>query len=281
MFRFSSAAAACAAAVMCILPAVSSAASVSADYIGLSDADIDGTSSSLGTHAFGMRADFSNVSLILRDTVYDFGNVETDPFDDLKKAEVLLRHNGHLATNIAYFTSLGLGVNFEEDVTLSDTYAVTPTAAVGYDFKSGITLFAGLTANLNAADNIILPVLGIKFGDDRDLGWTGSVAFPETKAQYRFSERWAADLSFVTVNDTYHIDNDGKKGEWADGFFREESYGASLGATFTPAKNIRLSCGMMTMFNRTFKVYDNNGNKISSFDTDAAFGGYLRVGYVF
>lgn len=255
--------------------------SLSTEYIGTGDADIDGQSSSLSTKSYGIRANYNFVSFSAHKTTYDFSGVESDPFDDLTKLELTFHHKGNFSSNLAYLASLGFGALYEDSLDLSESYNITPTLAFGWNFANGMTAFFGATANLNAADNVYLPVIGLQLGEDKDHGWTGAIAYPATRVQYRFNPSLAVNATFLTIRDTYHLDDDKSKGEWADGFFREESYGTSIGAVYSPIKHLNLSAGVVTLFNRQFKVYDNDGNKIDSFDTDAAFGGYANISYSF
>lgn len=255
--------------------------SFSGDYTGTGDADIDGQNASLSTHSYGITANYDFVSFQARRTTYDFSNVESDPFDELTKLQVRFHHKGNVTSNISYLASIGLGALYEDSLDIGESYNITPALAFGWNFTNGMTVFFGAAANLNAADNVYLPVIGLQLGDDKDYGWTGSIAYPATRVQYRFNPTLAVNATFVTVRDTYHLDNDRSKGAWADGYFREESYGTSLGATITPINHLTLSAGIVSYFNRQFKVYNNSGHKIESFDTDPAFGGYLNVSYAF
>lgn len=280
--QFTTVASGVALAVLLSLSANSQAKlSFSADYTGTGDADIDGQSSSLRTHSYGFNVGYDFIDFTARRTTYDFSGVESDPFDELTKLQITLHHKGNITSNISYLASLGLGALYEDDLDLSESYNVSPTLALGWNFTNGMTAFVGATANLNPADNVYLPVIGLQLGEDKDKGWTGAIAYPATRVQYRFNPTLAVNATFLTVRDTYHLDDDKSKGNWADGYFREESYGASFGATVTPIQHLTFSVGVNTYFNRQFKVYDNDGNKIESFDTDPTYGGYFNVNYSF
>lgn len=255
--------------------------SLSADYIGTGDADIDGQNASLSTHSYGVNASYDFLKFTAKQTTYDFSNVESDPFDELTKLQITAHHKGQISSNLSYLASLGLGALYEDSLDISDSYNITPALALGWEFSNGLTAFFGAAANINAADNVYLPIIGLQLGSDKDQGWTGAIAYPETKVQYRFNPTLAVNATFLTVRDTYHLDDNASKGSWADGYFREESYGASIGASLTPIQHLKLSAGLVSYFNRQFKVYDHDGNKIESFDTDPAFGGYASVSYVF
>lgn len=267
---------------------ISSAASlgpvaINANYTGTADADIKGDQGKLNTQTFSFDATYDFITFIYSNTQYDFSGLDdTDPFDSLEKVAIDLHHDGYITSNIAYSVGLGLGALYEEDFDIGDSYNVSPRVAFGWTFRNGMTAFFGAYANFNEADNVYLPILGLKLGDEKDLGWMGSIAYPATMVQYRFNSLLAAGASFMTVRDTYHLDDDvANKGNWADGYLREESYGAGLHLTVTPVDHLKLTAGVFSYFDREFKVYNSGGTEIDSFETENSYGAFVRGGFVF
>ncbi|MBU3844235.1 MAG: hypothetical protein H9847_05110 [Candidatus Anaerobiospirillum pullicola] len=252
-----------------------------ANYTGTGEADIKGSNESLQTNTFTFDASYAFATFIYSHTEYDFSGYD-DPFDSLDKVAIDLHHNGYISSNLAYGVGLTLGALYEEDFDIGDSYNVSPRAVLGWTFKNGMTAFLGAFANLNGADNVYLPIVGLKLGDDSDHGWMGSIAYPATMVQYRFNDWLAVGANFMTVRDTYHLDDDwDRKGDWADGYLREESYGAGLSATLSPMKMFKVTAGVFSYFDREFKVYNSSGDEIDSFETDNTWGGYLRAGFSF
>lgn len=256
--------------------------SINANYTGTDSADIKGTDGDLSTQTFTFDASYGFATFIYSNTQYDFSGVGEDPFDSLEKVAVDLHHNGYITSNLAYGVGLTLGALYEEDFDVGDSYNVSPRVTFGWTFSNGMTAFFGGYANFNGADNVYLPIIGLKLGDEKDLGWMGSLAYPATMVQYRFNSLLAVGASFMTVRDTYHLDDDvSVKGSWADGYLREESYGVGVHATLTPVQHLKLTAGIFSYFDREFKVYDNGGDEIDSFETDNSYGAFVRGGFVF
>lgn len=253
----------------------------SVDTMFSNDADIEGTNSSVQTTSVGFSLSNENFTLAYKNSNYDFSG-GIDPFSSLHKLTFDMRHEDYFATNLKYYLGLTLGTLFEDDISLSDSYTLSPRAALGWTFMNGWTLYGGAYANLNAADNIFLPIVGLKIGEYSDLGWSGAIAYPETKVQYRFNKSLAADLTYLTVCDTYYISNSvDRHGKDTDGFYREEAQGASLGVTYSFSNTMHLSGGVFTYFDREFKFYDNSGNKVLTLDADDNAGAYARLSFSF
>lgn len=252
---------------------------VATSFTGTDSSKIDGTDSKLSTRAYNISAGAKWWNVSYTRTDYDFSNISFDPFDTLNKFNIDLRYSNNFTSNINYSFGLGLGALYESDLDLSKSYNISPRATIGWNLTNGMTLFFGAVANFNKAENLFLPIVGLKLGNDSDKGWTGAVAYPATFVQYRFNSNWAFNTTFLTVRDVYHLD--GKTAtEIDDGYFREDSYGLSAGATYTFHK-LKVSGGVFSYFDRKFKLYDNNANEFASFDTDPTVGLYLRGSFVF
>lgn len=281
--KISMLAAAVATAAACALStAVAAPFMVNFDAIGTADADIKGSNAEMKTTSYGLSGGTDWITVGVNRTDYDFSNTNgVEPFDSLNKIYVDLRHDGYITSNIRYYAGLNLAALYEDDIDLGDSYNISPRVAIGWEFMNGITAFAGAYASLNEADNIFEPILGLEVGRDRDIGWSGAIAYPATRIQYRFNPTWAIDANFMTVRDTYHLDNDAAKGDFRDGYMREESYGAGIGVTFSPVKMVKLSAGLFSYWDREFKFYNNSGNELGTVETDNSNGAYFRGSLVF
>ena len=251
--------------------------SLHTDVLSTKKADIKNSGGDeLSTRSYDLSLSNKYVTVGYKRTDYDFS--KEDAFNSLNKGYVDLRYNGPLGADLGYFVGLTAGLLFEEGASLSDSYSLAPRVGIGYSFNKDITAFFGATANINAAKNIYLPIIGLKVGDESDYGWSGALAYPETRLSYRFNQYVAVHGTFMTVRDIYHLDDSESKAEMRDGFFREDSYGLGVGATLTPMEHVKLSAGVFSYFDRSFKIYDQAGNEIDSFDADNAAGFYFRAG---
>lgn len=251
---------------------------VNLDLVGTADADIKGSNAEMKTTSYGINGGTDWISVGVTRTDYDFSNLNNAPFDSLNKVYVDLRYDGYIASNIRYYAGLNLAALYESDLDIGNSYNISPRIAVGWEFMNGITAFAGAFASLNEADNIFEPIFGLEVGKNHELGWTGSIAYPSTRIQYRFNPTWAVDASFMTVRDTYNLDDDSAKpAKLKNGYMREESYGLGLGVSYTPVQMVTISAGLVSYFDREFKFYDQGGNSIGTVETDNSNGAYVRA----
>lgn len=244
--------------------------------------DVDGTNGEVATAIYHVMGGGEHFIVDLKRTDYDFDGaygVNGDPWDSLNRIFLDLRDEGQFNAQLGYFAGLGYAMGFEEDIHLSENYSLMPRAGLSWNFGDGIKAFFGAAANLNEADNKFLPVLGVQFGKDADLGWSGSVAYPATRVLYRPSETLAFEGVFLTVKETYQLADDSKVA--SEGFVMEESYGVSAGIIYTPVKMLNIRAGVQSFFDREYTLYDRDGDEFASYDTDPSLGGYVTVGLAF
>ena len=255
---------------------------INADFFGSADSDVkDSQNGELNTQAYGVSVDTTYFSVGARRTDYDFSGINDYGFDSGNTIYADAHYNGDFSNNLSYSVGLMVGALYEDDFDLGDSYAVSPRAILGYRFTNGLTGFLGAYVNFNGADNVYLPIIGLKLGDESDHGWSGSIAYPATRVQYRFNNFWAVDGTFLTVRDTFHLDDDNERGTLKDGYIREESYGVGVGVTLNPLTHFQVSLGLFSYFDREFKLYNPAGDEQDSFETDPTYGGYLRGSLVF
>lgn len=239
------------------------------------DADIDGVGGAeVSTSVYRLTMGNQYFTLAYKHTEYDFSGIE-DPFDSLDHLALDGRYDGTFCGDWGYFTGLTLGMGFEDDIHLSDNYAVTPRAGISYEVMPGTRLFLGALAQFNEVDNIYLPIVGIQFGKEADLGWSGSIAYPATKVTYRPSAYYAFEGVFLTVRDLYQLADDSKL--LPEGYIFEEGYGVSAGVIFTPVQLLELRAGVQSYFDREYTLYNAGGHEMASYDVDPSIGGYVNL----
>lgn len=243
--------------------------------------DIDDSNSEISSTVYNLRAISDHFSFAIKHTTYDFSGSDfrEEPFDSLTFLALDARDEGELTGPWGYFVGLTYGMGFEEDINLGDNYSIIPRAGVSFKFNQDVQGFLGAVANFNEADNKFLPILGIKIGSENNLGWSGSLAYPATRLTYRFNETIALESVLLTVKETYQLADDSKI--YKEGYLMEESYGAALGAIFTPFSHLVLRAGVQGYFDREYTLYSSSGHEIDSFETDPCVGAYVSLGYTF
>lgn len=266
-------------ALGCTSSALASNYFIHADTQFTSEADIKGTNGNVQNSVYGISAGYMEKNEIFsveyKRSEYDF-SFNNAPFDGLNKLAFDYSKDVTFASNLHLYFGVNLATLFESSISLSDSYSISPRAAFGWNFYDNITGYLGAYANFNAADNVFLPIIGLRIGNDSDIGWTGSIAYPKTKLQYRFNKSLAADLTYIDLRDTYYIENDNR-----DEYFREEAKGLSLGVSYSFNKSIQASTGVFCYYDREFKFYNDAGNVIDSYEIDNNVGAYARLNYSF
>lgn len=241
--------------------------------------DIDGTGGAeVATSVYRLTLGNQYFTFGYKYTAYDFSGMD-DPFDSLNYAFVDGRYDGKISSDFGYFAGLTLGMGFEDDIHLSDNYAVSPRAGISYKLTPGVDVFLGALAQFNEVDNQYLPIIGIKFGSESEMGWTGSIAYPATKVTYRPSPLYAFEGVFLTVREFYQLADDSSLQQ--KGYIFEESYGASVGVIFTPLKMLELRAGVQSFFDREYTLYNSGGHELASYDVDPSVGGYFNFNFKF
>ena len=244
-----------------------------------SDADLSGAKGdvSISTYNFAGGNDFVTVGY--KRTDYDFSSSANDWYDALNYLYVDLRKDFPINTTLGVFGGLTLASGFEDDFHLQDNYAVSPRAGISYKFTPRITGFAGAYAQFNEVDNKFLPILGVKIGNDSEVGLSGSIAYPATRINYRFNKLFALEGSFLTIKDLYQLSDNSKL--YKKGYVFEEGYGVSGGVVVTPIQGLSVRAGIQSYFDREYNYYDHGGNKQANVDVDPSVGFYTNLSYGF
>ncbi len=242
-------------------------------------ADIDGSGGAeMSSSVYRLTAGGQYLTFSVKHTEYDFSGID-DPVDSLDHVALDGHYDFSLTQDFGLFTGLTLAMGFEDEIHLSDNYAITPRAGVSYTFAGGNQIFLGALAQFNEVDNIYLPIAGIKFGSDSDLGFSGSLAYPATKVTYRPSAYYAFEGVFLTVRDLYQLADDSKLSP--EGYIFEKSYGAALGVIVNPLQMLELRFGVQSFFDREYEIYDAGGHELASYDVDPAMGFYGNLNFKF
>ena len=243
------------------------------------DADIDDLGGAeVSTSVYRLMAGNQYFTFAYKHTAYDFSGID-DPFDSLNYLALDGRYEGKFDGTWGYFTGLTLAMGFEDDIHVSDNYAVTPRIGMSYQIAKGTDVFLGALAQFNDVDNVYLPIVGIKFGSEQDLGWSGSIAYPATRVTYRPFKSFAVESTLLTVREVYQLADDSDL--MPEGYIFEESYGLSAGIIYTPLDLLELRAGVQSFFDREYTLYDAGGDEIKSYDVDPSVGGYFNVNFRF
>lgn len=278
MRKISFLAAALGAALISGLSTQASAAYISASGAYNGEADISGAPGKVSSSVYRIIGGNKYFTVSYKHTAYDFSGID-DPFDSLNYFAVDARYDDMFTSSWGFFSGLTLGTGFEDDIHLSDSYAISPRLGLSYKLDADTQVFVGGVVQFNEVDDQYLPVLGIKFGDESHKGWSGSIAYPATKVTYRPLDSLAFEGVFLTVRDLYQLSDDSNLIN--KGYIFEESYGVSAGVVYTPVKLFTLRAGLQSYFDREYKIYDAGGHELDSYDVDPSAGFYFNGSFNF
>ena len=195
--------------------------------------------------------------------------------DSLNYLYADIHYGGAIAGNFTYHAGIGLSSGFEDDCNLPENYSISPRIAFGYKFNQDWEGFAGVATQFNEVENKFLPIIGVKYRDDGALGFSGSIAYPATKATYRFSQFLALNATMLVHQELYQLSDSSNISR--EGYIFDESVGTSFGVSITPLKMLTIDAGLNTYFNHEYTVYDKNGNELRSIEVDPSAGAYVNV----
>lgn len=237
-------------------------------------ADIDDShGNDVKTTTYGIMGGNEFFTLGYKNTHYSFSGWE--PIDKLQMLFADIHYASNFNEHLGYFVGLELASGWEEDFSLSDNYSIRPRVGISYAIDRNFSLLLGVKANFNEADNRFIPIVGLKYRDPSEIGFSTLLGYPETTLQYRFNNYLALMGRFYAVNqDVYQLRSDSPMAP--DGYLVEESMNGRLGLVFTPMQTFSISAGLDASFNREYKVYNEYGDELKSWETDTAWGGYVN-----
>ena len=182
-------------------------------------------------------------------TSYDFDHKTF--FKNLDLIYASADYSGTIKGNWGYAVGLFVSVGWEDKFKVSKGYDVSPSAILTYDFKNDWSVMAGVGGSLNTAHNFAFGILGVKYRDPSDLGFSLSLGYPTTMANYRFSEKFALGAEAGAIRGGHYYLS--KKELYA----YEKGYEASLYMQYTPVKQFAIKTGVGYNIDREIKFYDS------------------------
>ena len=246
--------------------------SVTPIYTYLGKADTKDVKDEVKTSTYGLEVANEYFTFGYTRTNYDFKN----SYDiDLNKLYADAKYDKINRGTWGYFLGMGVAFGWEDDFHMSKNYQITPRAGVNYDFGNDWFVSLGVGFDLNEIENYVDPVFLIAYRDPSALGLSGSIG-TYNHIQYRFSDAVALEGTVNYIDrDVYQLADKAKHGAAREGYFMEKSISANAGVVATPIDMFTLKAGVEARFDREYKVYDKDGHKLRTYDSDPAYGFYL------
>jgi hypothetical protein len=238
-----------------------------------SSADAGGFNGDVKTTSYGIQGGYDFFTLGYKSTDYEFDR--NDWLDTLHLLFADIHYDGNFSQGFGYFLGLGGSFGWENDFSASDNYTVRPRAGLSFDFGNDFGAMLGLKANFNEADNRFAPIAAIKYRRLGDYGLSMVLGYPDTSLMYRFTQSIALEGSASFFNqDVYQLSDDNAFAP--EGYFWEDSVNANLGVVLTPLDALTLRAGVDATFSRDLKVYNSDGDEITTINSDPSYGVYVN-----
>ena len=142
-----------------------------------------------------------------------------------------------------------------------------------------LKLHLGAVGLISPVRPLVLPLVGVEWGNEQDFGLSATVGFPGTRVQYRFNELLAARMAARWDRDIYRLSNDSDVAK--KGYMEESGYTGGAYLDITPINNLKFTVGAELLFDRQLRLYDKGGDEFSKTDVDRSLGAVIRASYSF
>lgn len=260
--------------------------SLSTSYVGEADVEDDEGKYSVFSATIAARYSFlsaeyklSNYSWDDEDDLPFLTGTGNDAWDTLHSLWLGAQHGDHISGNWSYFVRGGVSSAFEEE--MEDSFGAVALGGAAYDLGSGWEVQAGVGGKVHPVKNTLFPVLGVSWEGKSAGGQKRffSLKYPKAEAGYGFSEEWLLRAAIGTEGDTYRLADDSDVSE--EGYADISEWNAGLYVDWTPATNLMFTLGAEYRFAREITIYDDDGDELDEYDSDAAPAVTLSVGYSF
>ncbi len=214
-----------------------------------SKADVKGSDNKASYSVYGFDAKNENFGFGYKRTSYDFDH--NTGFDDLNLIYGSANYGHSITDNLSYNVGALLSFGFEDEIKVSKSYDLVPTATLTYDFQNNFALTLGAGASFNKANNFGFGIIGLKYRDPSDLGLSASFGYPRTAANYRFTNFFALGADCGWIRGGHYYLEDSKL------YAFEKGYEANVYALITPMQQLSFKVGVGYNFDREIKFYDN------------------------
>lgn len=199
------------------------------------------------------------------------------PWDRLQRVAVDASFRGEWTDSVGWFAGGTLVSGFEEQ--LSDSFSIVGRGGLSWMVNFDLTLRIGAIGSAAPVHSLLIPLIEIDWRDPADYGFSAHLGVPASSLSYRFNDLLAARAAVSWNRELYRLADDSsvaRKGYVEDSGFTTGAY-----LDLTPLGGLTVTVGAELLANRSLRIYDHNGDRLSKTDVDNALGAVFRVGYNF
>lgn len=193
-----------------------------------------------------------------------------EPWEHLNLVRAGFQYERGRKRRLGWFAGGEVHSGWEEDL---DGESVGAFAYLGanYTFGNKVLVRLGALGVYHKAESLVLPVVGVRWNMDARKGLMGDVGFPRTTVAWRFNPTWAIRLDGMFYDSDYYRLADNSPLE-SKGFLEQRQMSADLGMEFRPVTDMIIFGGVRYLFNREYKVWNQDGENERSYDVDPSWG---------
>lgn len=205
---------------------------------------------------------------------------DVPPWEHLMELNLGLGHDGRWGEKVAYSWMLGGQAAFERE--MSDSVTPLGFGMFQYSLRPNLSMLAGLFASRHPqvrSDYDLVPLLAVHWQPDVLPSWQLQVGLPQTSVRWSVTDETTLRVELTTMEGgVYRLENDTNLMEARYVEFDAASVGIHLDRPVGP---VDLSVGVFLPFDRSFTLYDRDGDKLRSFDVERRPAASLTVCYDF
>ncbi|MBU1001123.1 MAG: hypothetical protein KKE73_01220 [Proteobacteria bacterium] len=259
--------------------------SVSAEAGGVGQADFDEREGGFSVVETDLSVTYDILRLAYGVRSYDwhdkpalpFGNGSDNPWDELHELELSAQDMGRINKQWSWFYHAAVSVAYEEE--MDDSLGLFVAGGASYALNEAWAVQLGLGVTGHKTGWSVLPMLGVLWNQGAEQGFSARIGLPETELAYRFGPEWALRLVGEMEEDTWRLADDSTL--LSKGYVQESGLSVGLFADWSPAQNLCLTFGPEVFFERKTTIFNSDGDKRNSYDSDVAAGASLKIGYSF
>ncbi|WP_461209970.1 hypothetical protein [Desulfocurvus sp. DL9XJH121] len=205
------------------------------------------------------------------------GGGSDEPWDSLHSLALSAQGGGHLGGAWGWFWTARGGAAWEEE--MDDAFSAAAGGGVSYALGRDLSLRAGGVLALGPLGWKALPLASLAWREGAEQGFSAGLGLPGSHVTYRFDSAWALRLSGTMEDGVWRLADDSAVER--KGYLRESGIRAGLYALWSPLENLDLRFGPEWTFARSMSVYNDDGEKRSSYGLGSALGASATLGYRF
>ncbi|MGN0901963.1 MAG: hypothetical protein ACI4M9_01640 [Succinivibrio sp.] len=228
---------------------------------------INGSNDDVTTSTYGIEAGTEDFFVGYTYKNYDFDHASD--LDSLKRIYGGYRYFGELTGNVDFSLGIRGSLGWRDDFDITESYTVVPFGAFIFPLQNELSLIAGGGVYFSVPKDYLFPILMLKYGSPRSLGFSGAVGFPDNFVTYRFSQALALQGQLkINAGNSYYLGDEHYFGRNQKTYLVENSAELSAHVIFNPSENIEIKGGVAYTFERDLNFYNSHGDKIAKYDID-------------